>query len=73
MKVIDYKTGNTSFDLLALYHGLQLQLMVYLDGALQVEKKKVSGSRDRSGRCVLLQCEGSYDTGEDPCGYGKHQ
>mgnify|MGYP002235286105 CR=1 FL=1 len=54
MKVIDYKTGNTSFDLLALYHGLQLQLMVYLDGALQVEKKKVSGSRDRSSRCVLL-------------------
>ena len=40
MKVIDYKTGNTSFDLLALYHGLQLQLMVYLDGALQVEKRK---------------------------------
>ena len=40
VKVIDYKTGNTSFDLLALYHGLQLQLMVYLDGALQVEKRK---------------------------------
>ena len=40
VKVIDYKTGNTSFDLLALYHGLQLQLMIYLDGALQVEQKK---------------------------------
>ena len=40
MKVIDYKTGNTSFDLVYLYHGLQLQLMIYLDGALRVEQKK---------------------------------
>ena len=40
VKVIDYKTGNTSFDLVALYHGLQLQLMVYLDGAMQVEGRK---------------------------------
>lgn len=43
VKVIDYKTGNTSFDLVALYHGLQLQLMIYLDAALQVEKKKYPG------------------------------
>ena len=40
VKVIDYKTGTTSFDILALYHGLQLQLMIYLDGALQVEQRK---------------------------------
>lgn len=40
VRVIDYKTGNTSFDLVSLYHGLQLQLMIYLDGALEVEKKK---------------------------------
>ena len=40
VKVIDYKTGNTSFDLVYLYHGLQLQLMIYLDGALQVEQRK---------------------------------
>lgn len=40
VKVIDYKTGSTSFDLVYLYHGLQLQLMIYLDGALQVEQRK---------------------------------
>ncbi len=40
VRVIDYKTGNTSFDLVSLYHGLQLQLMVYMDGALTVEKNK---------------------------------
>lgn len=39
VKVIDYKTGTTTFDLLAVYYGLQLQLMVYLDGALNVEKR----------------------------------
>ncbi len=44
VKVMDYKTGNTSFDLMAVYHGLQLQLMVYLDAALQVEQRKY---RDR--------------------------
>ena len=40
VRVIDYKTGNTSFDLVSLYHGLQLQLMIYLDGALTVEKNR---------------------------------
>ncbi len=40
VKVIDYKTGGTSFDLLAVYHGLQMQLLVYLDGALQTESSK---------------------------------
>lgn len=40
IKIIDYKTGNTSFDLVALYHGLQLQLMIYLDAAMKAEKKK---------------------------------
>ena len=40
VKVIDYKTGNTTFDLVALYHGLQLQLLVYMDAALSVERRK---------------------------------
>ena len=39
VKVIDYKTGSKSFDVTALYHGLQLQLMVYMDAALQMEQK----------------------------------
>lgn len=40
VKIIDYKTGNTTLDLLALYHGLQLQLAVYLNAAVELEQKK---------------------------------
>ncbi|MDO4523116.1 MAG: helicase-exonuclease AddAB subunit AddB [Eubacteriales bacterium] len=39
VKVIDYKSGNARFDLTALYHGLQLQLIVYLDAAMELEKR----------------------------------
>lgn len=40
VKVIDYKTGNTTFELLKLYHGLQIQLVLYLDAAMQIEKTR---------------------------------
>lgn len=40
VKVVDYKSGNRQFDLVALYHGLQLQLVVYMNAALEAEQKK---------------------------------
>lgn len=40
VKIMDYKTGSKSFDITALYHGLQLQLIVYLDAALAMEQKR---------------------------------
>ena len=40
VKVIDYKSGNRQFDLAALYYGLQLQLVVYMNAALEMEAKK---------------------------------
>ncbi len=39
VKVIDYKSGNTEFDMVALYYGLQLQLVVYMNAALELEKR----------------------------------
>lgn len=39
VKIIDYKTGMTQFDPVSLYYGLQLQLVVYLNAALEMERK----------------------------------
>lgn len=45
VKVIDYKSGNRKFDLAALYYGLQLQLVVYMNAAMEVQKKKNPDTR----------------------------
>lgn len=43
VKITDYKTGTKAFDIVALYEGLQLQLMVYMDAALKLEEKNNPG------------------------------
>lgn len=40
VKIIDYKTGVKSFDLDEFYHGLQMQLVVYMNAAMEQEAKK---------------------------------
>lgn len=40
LKIIDYKTGKTKFDILEAYYGIQLQLVVYMDAALEKEQRK---------------------------------
>ena len=39
VKVMDYKSGDKKVDLTALYHGLQMQLVVYVNEALEKAKK----------------------------------
>lgn len=39
VKVLDYKSGTTQFSLPELYHGLQMQLPVYLNAAMELEQK----------------------------------
>lgn len=43
VKVIDYKSGDRRFDLAALYYGLQLQLVVYMNAAVELVQKKHPG------------------------------
>ncbi len=43
VKVIDYKSGDKRFDLAALYYGLQLQLVVYMNAAVELVQKKYPG------------------------------
>lgn len=45
VKVIDYKSGNRQFDLAALYYGLQLQLVVYMNAAMEIEAEKHPGKQ----------------------------
>lgn len=40
VKVTDYKTGRKTFDITAMYHGLQLQLPVYLNAAIELERRR---------------------------------
>ncbi len=45
VKVIDYKSGNRRFDLAALYYGLQLQLVVYMNAAVEMEERRHPGKK----------------------------
>jgi ATP-dependent helicase/nuclease subunit B len=43
VKVIDYKSGTTSFDLLSVYYGLQIQLAVYMNAAMELMEREHPG------------------------------
>ena len=54
VKIIDYKSGSTSFNLAAMYYGLQLQLVVYMDAAMEMEERRRPDKDVVPGGAVLL-------------------
>ncbi len=46
IKIVDYKSGNMKFDFAKIFHGLQMQLMIYMNAMMELEEK-------RSGKRVL--------------------
>ena len=45
VKIVDYKSGNQRFDIAALYYGLSLQLVIYMNAARAMEEKEHPGKR----------------------------
>jgi len=62
VRVIDYKSGNRSFDVANMYYGLELQLMVYLDRLCDLENASPAGILYfRFNDPVLEQNKGSIE------------
>ncbi len=55
VKVIDYKTGNRDFSLLNFYHGLQLQLVVYMAEGMKKTGEKFKGKEIRPGAMLYYR------------------
>ena len=53
VKIIDYKSSEKSMDLLAVYEGRQLQLLTYLNAAMESQKFKLEKSQDSKDTPVL--------------------
>ncbi|MGN0317473.1 MAG: PD-(D/E)XK nuclease family protein [Lachnospira sp.] len=43
VRVVDYKSQSSSFDMLKAYYGLKIQLLTYLNAAMEIEQKKHRG------------------------------
>lgn len=58
-KVIDYKTGSTTFDATLAYNGLQLQL-IYMDAATGIVKREYPDRNVHSGGFAFFQVKDQY-------------
>ena len=49
LRVIDYKSGKKNFDLVRLYNGLQIQLAVYMNEAVELYNAQTGDQADTAG------------------------
>lgn len=45
VRIIDYKSGSKKFDMAALFYGLQLQLVVYMEAAMDMKSRQSGGKK----------------------------
>ena len=61
VKIVDYKSGgSTQFELLSIYHGLQLQLVVYLNAGLELIQKRYPGKKVLPGGIFYYHMDDPY-------------
>ena len=66
VKVIDYKTGNVKLDLNKVLLGLQLQLILYLNAAVESEQKKQPGQRVEPAGVFYYHIDDPFVETDDP-------
>ena len=47
VRIVDYKSGKSDFELLKTYYGLKLQLIMYMKAAKYIEQKRYNGKNHR--------------------------
>ena len=65
VKVIDYKSGATELDFVKLYYGLQLQLALYLNAAIELEQKRFPGKKVKPAGIFYYQIKDPMLNRED--------
>ncbi len=66
VKIIDYKSGSTKFDLVRIYQGLELQLIVYLAAGMEYAREKYPAKRVLPGAVLYYQIDDPViDAGDD--------
>ncbi len=69
VRIVDYKTGSKSFELEDFYYGLQLQLILYMKAALEMEQKACPGKQVEPAAMLYYQMKDPLvdrKEGQDP-------
>lgn len=66
VRIIDYKTGSTTFSVSELYYGLQIQLMLYMDAAMEFEQRENPGKQIKPAGLFYYHVEDPFTDPEKP-------